>query len=376
MKNCALLLFETGLPQNMPGFLPQYPAASLSFWGNFLFLDFIIASFSTPENIDKFIFSVKNYSEIELLVTNRWKNNNIRYRIIENGIADLDIWIEEMPYDFLILTTTSYISLFKSSDLYSLIRNLPHDIVKIAINKTPIDFYIVKKEKLISIIKSYQTRITRKREKKRYLFDEILLSAFESIEEIPGKIFFHNNLMQLYKENMRLVAYSATKKYRDFIHGFRNFEFQWKEAHITESGFLRNSFVSAAAVVHGYVENSIIFPGVVIEKGTNIINSVIMNNNKIGPKAVIKNAIVLPFKKNTQKKYTIESKSMVGATASSVRNNSFPEHIYGGITVLGMNVEIPPGFKIEPGCFVEPNIPLYILKQHNKLKKGSCIASN
>jgi len=376
MNNCALLLFETGLPQNMPGFLPQYPAASLSFWGNFLFLDFIIANFSNRKNIDKFVFSVRSYSEIELLLANRWKYSSIQYQIIENGIDDLLNWIEEMPYNYLIFSTTSYISLFKSSELFSLINNLLHDIVKIAINKIPIDFYIVKKKTITSMIKSYQIPISRKREIKRYLFDEILLSAFESIEEIPGKIFFHNNLMQLYKENMRLLEYSTTKDYRDFLRSFPPFEFQWKETHITESGFLRNSFISAATVVHGYVENSILFPGVVIEKGANIINSVIMDNNKIGPKAVIKNAIILPFKKNTTKKYTIESRSLVGETSSSARNTSYPEHIYDGITVLGMNVEIPAGFKIEPGCFVAPNIPLHILKQRNKLKKGSCIASN
>jgi glucose-1-phosphate adenylyltransferase len=50
--------------------------------------------------------------------------------------------------------------------------------------------------------------------------------------------------------------------------------------------------ISGGAFIEGNVENSVIFPGVHVGKGTKIINSIIMPFSSIGENSVVEKAII------------------------------------------------------------------------------------
>jgi ADP-glucose pyrophosphorylase len=140
---------------------------------------------------------------------------------------------------------------------------------------------------------------------------------------------------------------------------------------------VKDSFISHGVEVYGYVESSLLFPGVIIMKDAQVINSVILNNNKIGNRTTIKNTLILPFiGPDPNIKYNIEDNCQIGEISSSIKNQSFPEQVYGGVTALGMNVRIPRGYTIEPGCFIDAEITLNKIKQYPKLKRGKSIINS
>ena len=59
-----------------------------------------------------------------------------------------------------------------------------------------------------------------------------------------------------------------------------------------DSAVVKNSLIADGCVINGYVENSIIFRGVKIEKGAKIINSIIMQNSEVMEDAILEHVIL------------------------------------------------------------------------------------
>lgn len=106
---------------------------------------------------------------------------------------------------------------------------------------------------------------------------------------------------------------------------------------------LENSMAYNGCHVHGTVRNSILFPGVRVEKGAVVTDSILFFNN------------------------TVESGAQVTRTVSDVNTVIGPDCRIGkpavqtsgnGITVIGWNNHVPEGVCIGRGCTVYPQLPL------------------
>jgi ADP-glucose pyrophosphorylase len=236
--------------------------------------------------------------------------------------------------------------------------------------------FVASKKKIISLLEKYRGKLAQSEDFLSDFFKHILAASFESIEDISGKVLFHYNLMQYFKENLDYIDYSCTKGFLERMQRFKGIEESLKEAYVGTGGVVKNSFISHGVEVYGYVENSILFPNVSVMKDSHIVNSVILNNNKIGHKSTIKNALILPFlKSDSSLKYNIEDGCHIGEISSSIKNSKYPEQVNNGMTTLGMNIRIPKGYVIEPGCFIDADVPLNKVKQYTKLSKGESIVN-
>jgi len=376
MQESALLLCEIGLPKTIPGFRPEYPASSLPFWGNYYFIDFMYANFAEVQGLSKYIVAEEHQHETIDYLVKRWGNSDILHIPPEDETDFFILWLKELPQDLLIFSTTSFVSIFKGEELISLIETIPYDIVKVSVDHIPVDLFMASKNKIISLLEKNRSKLAKPKHFLSAFFKEILYTSFESIENTSGKVLFHHNLMQYFNENLKYIDYSCTEEFLNGMHRFNKIEESLKEAYIAASGVVKNSFISHGVEVYGCVENSILFPNVTIMKDARIINSVILSNNKIGNKTLIKNALILPFiKSDSSLKYNIEDNCHIGEVSSSIKNLKYPEHVYDGITTLGMNARIPKGYTIEPGCFIDADVPLNKVKQHTKLNKGESIVN-
>jgi glucose-1-phosphate adenylyltransferase len=107
-----------------------------------------------------------------------------------------------------------------------------------------------------------------------------------------------------------------------------------KPAHyVGSSGEVNQSLVAEGCRVYGKVERSVLFPGVYIDKGAHVKDSIIMSNSFTGENSVIDKAII------GENNY-IGNKVKIGF-GENIENKENP-HIYNtGITVTGEHVKIP-----------------------------------
>jgi glucose-1-phosphate adenylyltransferase len=135
---------------------------------------------------------------------------------------------------------------------------------------------------------------------------------------------------------------------------------------------VKNSLISTGARVEGYVEGSFIFPGVVVHKGASVVNSVVMNGNRIGAKAQLYKTLVLPYVGDLGSSNIGES-AVIGMREAGARNFDFPKQIWEGVTVIGINAEVPKGLKIGSGCLIGSRVGSGQLRSVKEVPRSSTV---
>ncbi len=114
-------------------------------------------------------------------------------------------------------------------------------------------------------------------------------------------------------------------------------------------GKITNSLVSPGCIVEGYVENSILGPGVWVAPQARIINSIVMDNTHIGFQSIVERSI-------------LDEGVEIGRSCY-IGSSSGLEYGAGGITMVGKEAVIPPQTtvacrsKILPGARLEKYVP-------------------
>ncbi len=125
-----------------------------------------------------------------------------------------------------------------------------------------------------------------------------------------------------------------------------------------------NSLISSGCIIYGIVENSILSPGVIVEEGARVINSVVFHNTIIKRDAVLLKAII-------DKNVTIGKKTYIGY-GESLPNKILGANLSTGITVIGKNAIIPGKIIIGKNCIISPGVDSCKMKI-KWIKSGSII---
>jgi glucose-1-phosphate adenylyltransferase len=119
-------------------------------------------------------------------------------------------------------------------------------------------------------------------------------------------------------------------------------------AWIGPSSRVERSIVSRGCRIQGEVVGSVLSPGVRVEAGARVRDSVILHDCVIGPGARVFRSIV-------DKDCAVGVGASIGREdASGGENRAFPTHLSGGITVIGKGVAIPAGVRVGTNCLVGP----------------------
>jgi len=110
---------------------------------------------------------------------------------------------------------------------------------------------------------------------------------------------------------------------------------------------VENSMISAGCVIHGEVINSVLSPGVVVEQGAIVRDSVLTDDCQIGEGALVDLVIM-------DKRVRVGRHAVVGSGDKKVINEQHPSHLYTGITMLGKAAQVPDGAVIGRNCIVSP----------------------
>jgi glucose-1-phosphate adenylyltransferase len=105
-----------------------------------------------------------------------------------------------------------------------------------------------------------------------------------------------------------------------------------------------NSLISPGCYVEGYVENSILSPGVCVEKKARVIDSIVMPNTRIGYHSVVDRSIV-------DEGVNIDKYCYVGFSSNKIAQ-------FSDITMVGKNVSLGPQTAIGRKSKIMPGLQL------------------
>ena len=109
---------------------------------------------------------------------------------------------------------------------------------------------------------------------------------------------------------------------------------------------IRSSMISAGCTIRGSVENSVLAPGVVVEEGAVVKDSILFADCVVGKNSTVDLAI---FDKRVQ----VEGGAQVGVgTNHTLPNIENPKHLYTGISLVGKGAVVPAGTTIGRNCII------------------------
>ena len=122
-------------------------------------------------------------------------------------------------------------------------------------------------------------------------------------------------------------------------------------AWISPSGSVRSAIVARGCRISGEVRSSVLGPGVTVEEGATVHNSIILTDCCIGAGARLDQVIL-------DKGVDIGAEAVVGGLGEHLINERFPGHLDTGISLLGKAARIPRGARIERNVVVVPECDL------------------
>lgn len=119
-----------------------------------------------------------------------------------------------------------------------------------------------------------------------------------------------------------------------------------KPAHYTAPcGSVRTSVIAEGCMIYGSVRNSVLFPGVYIEEGTVIEDSILMSNSRVGVGSFINNCII--------GEHVLIGKNVRMGVGENVPNELKPNIYNSGITVVGEDTIIPENTEVGKNVVID-----------------------
>jgi glucose-1-phosphate adenylyltransferase len=116
---------------------------------------------------------------------------------------------------------------------------------------------------------------------------------------------------------------------------------------------LAASLAANGARVEGTVERSILFPGVVVERGARVVDSILMHGTHVGRDARVTRVIA-------DKQVEIGAGARVGGAQEEgevvAANVICPEHLSGGLALLGQRARLPEGITLGRNVRIDPEV--------------------
>jgi glucose-1-phosphate adenylyltransferase len=109
------------------------------------------------------------------------------------------------------------------------------------------------------------------------------------------------------------------------------------------------SLLDLGCIINGTVEHSVLSPGVFIEEGAVVRDSIIFDDTRIEAGAVIDRSII-------DKEVRVGRNAHVGHGEDHAPNRERPDIVNTGITVVGKRAEVCPGVLIGRNCVIGPGV--------------------
>lgn len=134
---------------------------------------------------------------------------------------------------------------------------------------------------------------------------------------------------------------------------------------IGPSAEISRSLLSNGSVINGRVEHSVLSPGVFVEEGAVVRDSIIFDDTRISSGAVVDRSII-------DKAVQIGRDCHVGYGDDYTENKDRPDVVSGGFTIVGKRAELLPGTLVGRNCVIGPSVVASGDEQH-RIASGSTL---
>ncbi|MDR3238452.1 MAG: hypothetical protein LBT84_08105 [Spirochaetia bacterium] len=122
-------------------------------------------------------------------------------------------------------------------------------------------------------------------------------------------------------------------------------------AHLGKNAEVINSFMSDFCRIDGKVDNSIIYPGVVVEEKAEVKDSILLPFARVGRGARVVRSII-DESTAVSEIPNVGAYCNIGTEEEHLRNGDFPQSIFSSITLLGKNCHVPDRLTIGGACYI------------------------
>ncbi|MCC6382003.1 MAG: NTP transferase domain-containing protein [Dehalococcoidia bacterium] len=136
-------------------------------------------------------------------------------------------------------------------------------------------------------------------------------------------------------------------------------------ARVGADALVRNSLISPAAQVEGRVFRSVVSPGVLIEPGAEVRDSVVQHRCVIRSGAVVDRSIL-------DKEVVVGRDAVVGEGDDNIPNFERPDIVNAGITIVGKRVVVPAGLRVGRNVVIGPGVHEELMERP-RLESGATV---
>lgn len=373
MPDRSVYLLEVGLAGEIPGVPPRVVGASFPFWGTHTLFDFAFGALRSLSTDPCWLLCDTRDRQPSQQAALRWGRGAVRQRDSEDGLTELRKLATSERAPWVVVSALSYAAVLEPGDFaqgaeVGAGRRLRAD-------GTPLPVYLLRRESLLEAVEEAARQPADSGGSLRGFLLSYLPARIREHLDAPGKAFFVDSLMQLWDAHHFLRENLGSGRAARFLRALEGAQQPSAEAHIGPTGFVKDSLIGAGAQVEGTVVDSIVFPGVLVRRGAEVRQCVLMSGARVGADAKTANTLVLPCQQELGgETETIGAGAEVGETRNSshTRNDDYPRQIARGLTVVGMGSSVPPGIAVESGCFLGPGAGA-VLRGMKRLARGASI---
>ena len=137
-------------------------------------------------------------------------------------------------------------------------------------------------------------------------------------------------------------------------------------AHVRSGAQVVESLVSHGCIIEGQVERSVLSPGVIVEKGAIVRDSIILFDTVIGAGSVIDRAIL-------DKEVVVGKHCQIGYGEAMTPNKLEPGLLNSGITLIGKRTRLPDNLKVGRNCKIGTDLEPEDFPASSLLESGETV---
>jgi glucose-1-phosphate adenylyltransferase len=176
-------------------------------------------------------------------------------------------------------------------------------------------------------------------------------------------------LDEYWKANLELISENAPIDIYEEVFNIYTKSEERAPGKILGEGTVKNALISNGCIVKGHVENSVLSPGVYVEEGAVVKNSIIFTDTVIKKNSYIEKTII-------DKKVTVGENCKIGTGDDSVPNKEIPNKLYTGLNLIGKFSVVPDETVIERNCRILSKVSLEDFGKKRHIKSGESMHSS
>ena len=173
---------------------------------------------------------------------------------------------------------------------------------------------------------------------------------------------YYQGNMDLLEDLPELNMYDADTRIRSRVTGY-------PPAKIGRRAYISRSLLDLGCIINGHVEHSVLSPGVYVEEGAVVRDSIIFDDCRIEAGAIVEHSIV-------DKEVLVGKNAYVGYGDDWTPNMDRPDIVNCGITIVGKRAQIPQYTRIGRNVVIGPNVTADSTSDEGYIPSGTTIRTS